>query len=63
MIVDLPSALLVINLLSSVLGGLKEVSELVDRVKAGEKIEDWEIKEAQKSVKAAVEKWDEPKVQ
>ncbi len=57
----LASAILVIDLLSNVLGSFKEVSILVDRVKAGEVITDEEIEEAREKVKEAVSKWDKPK--
>lgn len=51
---DIASIMLIINLVSEGIGVAKELKDLADRVKAGEKITDEEIENARNSINEAI---------
>lgn len=54
---DYDSVILVLKLVSEAFGAFRDIDVLITRVEAGEIITNDEIKEAQKKVKEAVNRW------
>ena len=58
---DLETLMLILKLVSEGLDALGDISSIVKRAQAGEKITKEEIEKARADVKKAVARWDSPK--